>query len=248
MDKYPKYISQEQQELFEKYLMEEMPVEEQLSFKARLADDENLQKVFEEFKALFDTVEEAGLREKMQEFHKTFESNNIKDQSPERLFPFKFSYRIAASIAILFALGSFWFFNKPSSHENLYNKYYTQDPGLPTVMGSNDNYDFFEAMVDYKQGNYDVAISKWEKLLANKPENDTLNYFIGVSLLAIGDYEQSITHLQMSTKSKESIFKNEMYLFLGMAYLKGGNTVLAKKYFVLSNHEKANELLVELDK
>jgi predicted Zn-dependent protease len=248
MDKYLKYISQEQQELFERYLMGEMPVAEQLSLNSRLVDDDDLRKSLEEFRALFETVEEDGLRSKLEDIHQSIELE--KDTTVRKLntSKFQFNYRIAASIAILLVIGGFWFFNRQNPNEKLFNDYYSPDPGLPTVMGSNDNYDFYEAMVDYKQGKYDVAIEKWKKLLSSKPENDTLNYFLGSAYLAIGNEKQSIHHLRLTSKVKSSIFANEVYLFLGMAYLKNSELELAKQNLNLSDEDKAKELLKALDK
>ncbi len=140
MDNYPKYISEQQQELFESYLMEEMSVQEQQSFEANLIDNLDLQKAFNEFKALFETVEEVGLRKKLENFH-----NTVEEKTPVRsLNPLKnrFNYPVAASIVILISIGGFWWINRPSSNERLFNEYYKQDPGLPTVMGNNDNYDW----------------------------------------------------------------------------------------------------------
>ncbi|WP_156115609.1 hypothetical protein [Psychroserpens sp. Hel_I_66] len=39
-------------------------------------------------------------------------------------------------------------------------------------MSSNSNL-IYDAMVNYKQGDYKTAIGKWETLKANQPDNDT---------------------------------------------------------------------------
>ena len=246
MDKIPKYISQEQQELFEKYLMGEMPVEEQLLFKARLADDENLQKAFEEFKALFDIVEEAGLRERMQDFHKTFAPNDKEDNGSKWLFPITFNYRIAASIAILLAVGGIWYFGGQDTNEKLFETYFSPDPGLPTVMGNSENYAFYEAMVDYKQGNYEAAIGKWEELLIAQPENDSLNYFLGVAHLANKNGEKALVFLQKINNNTESEFSDDAILYLGMANLYLGNIEEAKAYLSINNTPLSRDIISEL--
>ncbi|MFK7812182.1 MAG: tetratricopeptide repeat protein [Maribacter sp.] len=245
MDKYPKYISQEQQELFERFLLDIMSAKERDSFELSLKKSKDRQESFDEFKSLFETIEEDGLRSKLEDFH-----NKVVQDKPViklKVSKTKFNFRIAAAATILLTLG-LWFFNRPSANERVFNKYYTQDPGLPTVMGTNDNYKLYEAMVDYKQGNYAIAIGKWEELLETKPENDTLNYFLGVSKLAIDDEKQAITHLKIAKKTKESIFKNEIYLFLGLAYLKLEKLDSGKEYLELSKDKKAKKILSELNK
>ena len=245
MDKYPKYISQEQQELFERFLMDKMSPKEQGLFELRLKKNKDLQESFDEFNLLFETIEEDGLRSKLERFH-----NKVVQDKPViklKVSKTKFNIGIAAAATILLTMG-LWFFNRPSANERIFNKYYTQDPGLPTVMGTNDNYKLYEAMVDYKQEKYVIAIGKWKKLLETMPENDTLNYFLGVSQLAIDNESQAITHLKIAEKTKESIFKNEIYLFLGLAYLKSENLDSGKEYLELSKAEKAKKILSELNK
>ncbi len=236
----PKYISQEQQEEFESFLLGDMTVEEEISFNQKLEKDPTLQSQFEEFKTLFFVVEEQGLRMKLDEFHSNFE---IQSASKKSNFN---SYRIAAGVAILLSLG-LWFLNRPSHNERLYKEYFSPDPGLPTVMGSNDNYDFYEAMVDYKQGNYEVAIEKWEKLLIEKPSNDTLNYFLGVSHLAKNNTVIAINYLTSVSEMKNSVFYDESNTYLGLAFLKEGKTDDAKIVFSRSNSEKSKTLQSQIE-
>mgnify|MGYP000542504601 FL=1 len=151
---------------------------------------------------------------------------------------------IAASIAIL--IGGFWFFNKPKSNEALFNKYYIEDRGLETNMGESDNYTFDDAMVDYKQKKYNLAIGKWNILLKNKPENDTLNYFLGVAHLANKNENEAINYLKEVTKATESEFLNEAYFYLGLSYLKMDNTDLAIEYFEKSNSKTSKTIISEL--
>ncbi len=96
-------------------------------------------------------------------------------------------------------------------------------------------------MVDYKQGNYDMAINKWEKLLAKKPENDTLNYFLGVSHLATGADNNAILFLKKVTNSN-SYFEKEARYYLGLAHLKNGEIDKAK-IFLKENNEIMNKIL-----
>ena len=222
MDKGPKYISQEQQEEFERFLLNQMELEEETIFHEKLEGDTILKNQFEEFKALLFAVEEDGLRKVLNDFHDTIPK---KDNTSKSNF---YLYRIAAGIAIIVALG-LWFFNQQSPNDKLFEEYFTPDPGLPTVMGSSENYDFYEAMVDYKQGNYQVAIEKWEKLLLAKPNNDTLNYFLGVAHLAGGANEAAIPFL-IKVSNSSSYFEKEARHYLGLAYLKKGEIDKAKTF------------------
>lgn len=246
MDKYPKYISEERQELFERYLLGQMTVEERGSFETKMIEDQDLQNEFDTFKALFHTVEEAGMRAKLQEFHQNMDEDGVPVRQlngPKR----KFNFRIAATVLLLLSVGGFWFFNRTAPNERLFDDYYTQDPGLPTVMGSNDNYEFYEAMVDYKQGHYDIAIEKWGKLLEKKPTNDTLNYFIGSAYLANDNAIRSLPYFEQVSNTSSSKFHEEAIYYLGLGYLKLDRKEAAEKILKQGKSPRTKELIEELD-
>jgi tetratricopeptide (TPR) repeat protein len=117
---------------------------------------------------------------------------------------------------------------------------------MVTAMGTNSNYEFDRGMVDYKTGAYQAAISRWEKLLAQKPDNDTLNYFLGSALLAIGDDELALSFLQKTLEMETGIFQKEASWYLGLSYLKSGNNAEAVKYLQNSGREEAAEIIEKL--
>jgi len=117
----------------------------------------------------------------------------------------------------------------------------------PTTMSNNDNYEFYEAMVNYKQGDYKTAISKWEVLQKTKPNNDTLNYFIGVANMANKNETNAISFLENVTKNSEFTLVNDAYYYLGLAYLKVNKVDEAKANLLKSNTENSKALLSELN-
>ncbi|NOY48498.1 MAG: tetratricopeptide repeat protein, partial [Chlorobi bacterium] len=102
-------------------------------------------------------------------------------------------------------------------------------------------------MVNYKHGDYNIAIGKWEALLQNKPKNDTLYYFLGVAYMANKNDFNSIEHLNAVTKIKNSVFKSEAFYYLGLAYLKNGESEKAIIFFKQSDLEKSKQILDELN-
>ncbi len=245
MDKYPKYISQEQQEIFEQFLRGKMSEEEHSSFEFSLSKDEKLKNSFKEFKSLFEAVEEDGLRSKLEDFHKAMEEETpVRQINTSKKW---FTYSIAASISIFLAVGGLWFFNRQSPNEALFEQYFSPDPGLPTVMGTNDNFAFYEAMVDYKLGNYEIAIKKWEKLLETKPENDTLNYFLGSAYLANMEFETALDYLLKNEHNESSPFYEETHFYLGMTYLKLNKVSKVKTHFEKSKVPVSNEILEAIE-
>ena len=101
MDKYPKYISESQQEEFENFLLGNMNLVEAKTFKEKLKNDPQLNTYFEEFKTMSLIIEEETLRNKLDDFHNAIPENTLDKKSN-----FNF-YRIAASVVILISL-SVW--------------------------------------------------------------------------------------------------------------------------------------------
>lgn len=218
MDKETTIWTPEEQRIFEQYLLEEMDAREKAGLELRLRSEPAFQSKFLEFKKLFRTIEEEGLKAKLDDFHKDFENNGKVVKL--RTHAYRSYYWAAAVIALLILLGGSWYFYAPSAHERLFDIYFTPDPGLPTVMGSSDNYVFYEAMVDYKQGNYAIALEKWEGLLPGKVDNDTLNYFMGAAYLANGEAQKSIGCFDRVLEGDHPLFQSEAAFYKGLAHLK----------------------------
>ena len=221
-----------------------MPDEELKAFKARLENDSEFKTQVEDIRTLLTGIEAQSLKEQLDEFHKDIKKQPIKKGSAKvRYLQFR---KLVAAAAIIIALGSFWFFNQ-NSNERLYSKYFTPDPGLPTTMSTSSNFDFYDAMVNYKQGDYKTAIKKWELLNANSPDNDTLNYFLGVAHLANKNEKEAIGFLEKSVKNDDFSLISDAYYYLGLSHLKDGNAELAKQYFKKSSVEKSQALISELE-
>ncbi len=236
-------ISQELLERVERYLDNTMSKQEHDDFELQLQTDTVFRTKVEEVKTLLMGVENQSLKELLDDFHK-----DIPESEIEKHISYRFSHwrKFAAAAVILIAVTSFWWFDKPQN-EQLYDEYFTPDPGLPTVMGNSDNFDFYDAMVDYKQGHYKTAIEKWEVLQTKKSNKDTLNYFIGVAHLANENDKNAISFLEKSTQNIDFTLLNDAHYYLGLAYLKEGNIEKAKANFKLSNHDESKVILNELN-
>ena len=244
MDKEDQNWTPEEQDLFEKYLLEGMTAREKAEFESRLQSEPDFRAQFLIFRKMFRAVEEAGLRRKVADFHRIPE----EDTQLKRLSAnsYRSYFRMAAAVALLIALGGLWFLVAPGPNEKLYQEYYSPDPGLPTVMGNSANYAFYEAMVDYKQGEYQLALEKWEKLRSKQPENDTLNYFLGSAYLASGDADRAIPFFDRVLSSDPGAFQNESAFYNGMAHLKNKQIAAARKYLEQSASEKGRVLARKL--
>lgn len=238
-------ITQEELEHIERYINKNMTFEELAAFDEKLKNNPDFKNQVEDIKTMLLGIETQALKEKLDKFHTELPETNISIDAPSKIRHLNFRKLVAAA-AIIIAVGSIWYFGG-NSNTKLYSKYYSPDPGLPTTMSTTDNFTFYDAMVNYKRKDYSLAISKWEPLLKNKPENDTLNYFIGSAYLASGKENQAIPYLETVTHFEESIFKNEAFYYLGLAYLKAENVELAKKNLNFSTIDDSKDILSELE-
>lgn len=241
-------ITKDKFERIEQYLLNRMPDSERIAFETQLASDFTLKQKVEDLKILLEGIETESLKEKLNTFHEDLTSkikplNHTSETKTVSISWYK-KYGIAASIILLLGLGFLWIINQDNT-QKLYTKYYTPDPGLPSLMSSDNdsNFQFNDAMVTYKQGDYKTAISKWNVLLEPEPKNDTLNYFIGSAYLANKQATTAITYLEKVS----TYFKDEANYYLGLAHLKNDNIQLAKKYLNFSTIDDSKALLLELN-
>lgn len=233
----------------ERYLCNDMASEEREEFREMIRHDPELKVQVDELKILMEGIEAQSLKEKMDDFHQSI-ADVTTDVRPYRSKTVLFSYKtlaLAASIIVLLGIGGYWiiYHNSPAA---LYNTYFSPDPGLPTVMGSSDNFEFYDAMVNYKYGDYSMALGKWEEQLEVKPNNDTLNYFVGVAKMALNDTKSAIPNLEMVVQQPSSPFYNEALFYLGLAYLKNEDMDNALKQLRESKLKASQDLIGELEK
>lgn len=231
-------ISQEFLETVERYNDNQMPADERLIFEEKLQNDAAFKTQVEDVKTLFDGIQFQSLKEQLDLFHK---------ETPLENKPSKVRYlhfiKMGIAAAIIIGIGLFWM-NGNSSNDRLYAKYFTPDPGLPTTMGTTNNYTFFDGMVNYKQGDYKKAIQKWSVLEQKSPANDTLQYFLGVAYLADKNPTKAISYLSKTVDSPKNIFFEDATFYLGLAYLKVDKRTEAKNAFEKSKSDK-NKIILD---
>ncbi len=94
-------------------------------------------------------------------------------------------------------------------------------------------------MVEYKNGEYAKHWKTWSALLKQNPGNDTLIYFIGAASQAKGDDDRAIENLQQVAADSSSFFYKDACWYLGLSYLKKGDTKRAAEYIERSATRKA---------
>ena len=238
-------ISPELLETIERYYNDTMAQQECTHFEEQLHNDAAFKALVEEFRITILGIETQAFKEQLEDYHKEIPKHQTLAASPPKI-RFLSVTKIAIAAGIIIAIGLFWF-SGASSNDRLYSKYFTPDPGLPTTMSSSNNFPFYDAMVNYKQGEYAIAISKWEKIEQKSPDNDTINYFLGVAYLAHQNVEKAVPYLSKTINNSNSVFLEDAYFYLGLAYLKSDKKEKAKQAFQKSKSEKSSEILKRMD-
>jgi len=237
-------IPPEELTLIEQYLLDELPPQEREAFTARLYQDSTLKAQVEEMRLLLVGIKEVSLEKQLNTFHRELSASEHQPATPAKSLSPWF-LKIAASVVLLGAL-AWWVISQSNGPEKLFATYYTPDPGLITAMSSSDNYLFDRAMVDYKTGQYEAAIKAWQGLSTSKPNNDTLQYFIGSAWLALHEQEKAIPLFRKVSSAPTSGFWKEANWYLGLALLKEGKTEEALPYLEKSDHQEKQSLISKL--
>lgn len=236
-------ISQEAFELIERYLNNELEGQALTDFEEKLQNDQSFREQVEDVRTISAGIERAVLKENMESFHSEMPPETpVININRRKLF-----LKIAVAACFIFGFVLMFNYYQNDPNEKLYQAYYTPDPGLPTVMGSSNEYDFNEAMVDYKRENYASAIQKWSALYEDSPGNDTLNYFLGMAFMASDEVDKAVPFLESVSTETESEFYEDALYYTGLYHLKKNNIELAKQYFNKINTTKSKELLEKLN-
>ena len=243
----PTQIPQEEWDLIETYLDHKGTGNEAQELKQKVSELTDSTKKIKHVQKVRKEMEDSIRQSKIKEFHKHIPmADDSKATRRIRFKPHGMWYAMAAVLVLLFGL--FWMLKEDNTSEKIFAAHFKPDIGLPLKMGTKNEYGFYEGMVDYKQGNYKEAIAQWELLLNEKPENDTLNYFLGVTYLAEGNSEKSLEYLEPNQKFTNGIFSNEAPYYTALAKIKEGKFEAAKKLLMENPSEKNTTLLKSLPK
>lgn len=239
------HITPEEWDIIESYLDQNGIEDETSVLKQKLNKIQNSEEKVKYVLELREVIEDSIRQSKIKDFHQQIpnsEKSEIVLQTKSKSYAIWYS--IAAAV-ILF-IGLFWVFKEDNTSEKIFASYFKPDIGLPLNMGTNNEYDFYDGMLDYKQGNYSKAIEKWQLLFDKSPNNDTLNYFLGVTYLAEGNAPKSFEYLEPIKKFDSSIFNEDSIYYVALANIKVGKIEAAKRLLKEHPSTRNNLLLQEL--
>ena len=241
---YLNELSQEEFERIERYVQHQMSLKERQHFEEILSTDPALQNEVELHKQLVASLEVDAFLHEIQKKPAT-ENTPVRTIRPS----FRRKWLIAASVALIMLAGAAWWMLSPSKQERLYAQYFVADPGLPTNMGTEEEYEFYRGMVDYKSGHYDLAITRWEKLYAADSLNTELAYFLGAAWLNSGNTVNAAPFLEQVSRDNASPFRKSAIWYHALANVREGNNSKAVDLLnSIPDYPEAPELLRKLSR
>jgi len=231
-------ISEQDWEQLEDYIHGKMLPPAAAAFKTRLDAEPTLQQA----RLMIIGMKEAMLTEQLDAFHK---SANQKTPSIAPQKRFNIRWMAAAAILIAIAASAVYLFGS-NNNQKLAAAYFEPDPGLPTTMGQQENYELSRGMVDYKMQKYTRAIETWRPLIGKDPTNDTLHYFSGIAFFALGKTDSAANHLHLVSDNIKSAFVSEARWHLALCLLSKGEKAEARLLLQQTNHPKKEELLSQI--
>jgi tetratricopeptide (TPR) repeat protein len=174
-----------------------------------------------------------------------------KAKSSGRSLPIRYISLSAAVIAVFFLIRTLLPSSDPAK---LFSSFYKPFNVISVVTrggNANGEYTYSAAVENYRTGNYQTAASGFSVVLQNDPTSMAPRFFLGITQLALGNYEQSIDLLN-GIKDISGDYRKEASWYLGLAYLKTGEKEKAIKCFDQLSHssgyytERSAEILRRL--
>ena len=241
-------VTNEEWELIDRYLDGELPEGELRQFEQRLLQDAEWKEKTESCRLIRIGIAEAGLSEKINEWNTGKKKQDAAEGGtrPAAIRPL-LKWAVAACLVVALSVGAWWWNSRPGANEKTYLAFYQPDPGLLTVMGPADAYQFEQAMVHYKAGEYAEAVAAWEALKNTYPAADTLHYFIASAWQAQQQWDKAEANYLVVVKDNNSPLYKEACWYLGLLYLHNSRLDEARKWIEQSSHPRRAELLKALN-
>ncbi|MBL7945990.1 MAG: hypothetical protein JNN32_07975 [Flavobacteriales bacterium] len=230
-------------ERIEAYVLGRLSADERLAFEQRLSTDAALRAEVELERENIMAIELGGLQRVLEQVR----GEQVIEQGHGG--PWISYLKYAAVVAVLFG-AALWFIARPNANERTFAAHFVPDPGLPVAMSASDDHAFHDAMVAYKLGDHDEAISKWSALLKEEPSNDTLRYYIGCTELNAGRSDRAVSMLMSVADQSGSAFAAKARWYAFLALVRKGDVAAARAVPFAIDHPyaaRAKSVIAELE-
>lgn len=233
-------MEQETLHIFDAYCRGLMAESDRLNFEARLVAEPLLKAELDEYIHIVNGVNEYE-RERLKSF--------IKDSKMRSLYAgggWSSFMRVAAAAAVILVLviPGYIIFRTTTYPSRLVKEYTMNDPGLPVTMGAASNPMLDQAMIEFKDRQFDAALAKIQQLLAVSPDNDTLNYYAGLCYFETLKNKDAIQFFSKITDNTSTYYLQARYNE-GLAYIRDDNNEAAKVSLGIVAGSKAGPLQIQ---
>ncbi len=206
-------LSDEIIEKIERYVNNEMSVDERQTFEAEMEKDLEFKKEVEAYIKIFNGFEELNFRKRLKLIGENYKQGGGMIAMDRRPY---ISYAMAASVAIILFAGLYFFTNlfKPET-EIVFNDYYR-----PETLARGECPQDLAAFPLYNDKKYEEALKAVNSL---KPDSILcVTYFKGLVELALNKKE-AVDDLKLAATSINNNIRDKAEWYLALALLKQGN-------------------------
>lgn len=229
---------------FDQFLENDLAPQERQEFEQELADDKNLRREYEAYKAFIDELSHAELSlftEKLKKWDK--EAADLPLQKKRgQLYSLRFMVS-AAAVVIGIVIASSYFFNA-QSNDVLLAANFEAYPNVITIRGAAEDID--EGLLLYDQKKYPEALLIFEAY----PSEISAQFYAGEANMALNNYKKAAFYFEALIEN-QTVFNEIASFHLGLAYIGMDQNEAAKNVFTAIQKEsdyytKAQALLKDL--
>lgn len=219
-------------DLIQKKVLKELTEQEMVEFSRLYKADSEFRKEYEMAKELMTYVaneELLAFKGKLEGISKSYKDENSKG----RLISLKRNWASVASVAAvaLILFGSYFFLNKQSTTDKLFEQYYnTDEVYLNTRSGStNSNSVLEQGLVLFEGNKFEESIDYFEQL----PTSVTALYYSGVAHMEIGEYEVAEFKFDQVISNYLNVFYDQAQWYKGLCLVKQNKKQEANGIFTM---------------
>jgi hypothetical protein len=211
-------ISQTDIELFDDYANNELSEVEKKAFDTRLITDDKFKADYYKYLVGVQVVRLAGVKRDLE-----FMNASHHESKVVRLKRFVW---IPLAASLLLAIFSWFFWNRTpdSMAENLFRDYYRPYPNILAFRGAEN--ELSKAMEAYSKENFGEAESLLKRVHSS---NDTVLFYLAICKLSLSQIDSSL--LFFKRINSNSVFKEQVNWYRGLAFLRKGNDRLTIESF-----------------
>ena len=215
-------------------------------FAQDLSNSVEMQAMLQEQKELALTVQVAVLKNRLATVHENYEASlSTKQAAGRRINLYQFA--IAASLLLMISAGLWvWIGSSKGDYDGIFQQYYRADNGLPSLMDGFAT-PINDAMIDYKEKKYAVAVTKFQGIVAN----DTATYYLAASYAGLEKYAEAVT--TYGKIDQTSAYYERSLWYAALLSLKTNDQATAKRHLTVLRGipngkfvSQAEEILKEL--